>query len=185
MRAEELSCLVQTARKFLLANVTETSGDQMVTYTGTAANHRARQHGRTVVGLRAAKPALPAMWHADSIAQARQTPAQPSGVRSARGSAAYVQDDKQLSVVGKGESRSLAVLVMTNQGAAGSWAAGDDNSRKQQVLRLRRRSAACAQDDIKTVVSVGCELSVKCKSRSLAAQRMTPLPARADPSLRS
>ncbi len=34
LRDEELSCLVQTARKFLLANVTETSGDQMVTYTG-------------------------------------------------------------------------------------------------------------------------------------------------------
>jgi endonuclease VIII len=33
LRPEELSRLVQTARKFLLANVTETSGDQMVTYT--------------------------------------------------------------------------------------------------------------------------------------------------------
>jgi endonuclease-8 len=31
---EELSCLVNTARKFLLANVTETSGDQMITYRG-------------------------------------------------------------------------------------------------------------------------------------------------------
>lgn len=30
----ELSCLASTARKFLLANVTETSGDQIVTYTG-------------------------------------------------------------------------------------------------------------------------------------------------------
>jgi endonuclease VIII len=30
----ELSCLVSTSRKFLLANVTETSGDQIVTYTG-------------------------------------------------------------------------------------------------------------------------------------------------------
>lgn len=30
----ELSCLVGTARKFLLANVTDTSGDQIVTYTG-------------------------------------------------------------------------------------------------------------------------------------------------------
>jgi endonuclease-8 len=31
---DEVSCLVNTARKFLLANVTETSGDQIVTYTG-------------------------------------------------------------------------------------------------------------------------------------------------------
>ena len=31
---EELSCLVETARKFLLANVTATSGDQITTYTG-------------------------------------------------------------------------------------------------------------------------------------------------------
>src|ERR1700730_12297068 len=31
---EQISCLVTTARKFLLANVTETSGDQMVTYAG-------------------------------------------------------------------------------------------------------------------------------------------------------
>jgi endonuclease VIII len=30
----ELSCLVSTARKFLLANVTSTSGDQIVTYSG-------------------------------------------------------------------------------------------------------------------------------------------------------
>jgi endonuclease VIII len=30
----ELNCLVNTARTFLLANVTETSGDQIVTYTG-------------------------------------------------------------------------------------------------------------------------------------------------------
>jgi endonuclease VIII len=31
---DELHCLVTTARKFLLANVTETSGDHMVTYPG-------------------------------------------------------------------------------------------------------------------------------------------------------
>jgi endonuclease-8 len=31
---EEITCLVATARTFLLANVTETSGDQRVTYTG-------------------------------------------------------------------------------------------------------------------------------------------------------
>lgn len=34
LSSEQISCLVTTARKFLLANVTETSGDQMVTYTG-------------------------------------------------------------------------------------------------------------------------------------------------------
>ena len=34
LRAEELACLVHTARKFLLANVAETSDDQIVTYTG-------------------------------------------------------------------------------------------------------------------------------------------------------
>jgi endonuclease-8 len=31
---EQVLCLVRTARKFLLANVTETSGDSIVTYTG-------------------------------------------------------------------------------------------------------------------------------------------------------
>jgi endonuclease VIII len=31
---EEISCLVTTSRKFLLANVSENSGDQIVTYTG-------------------------------------------------------------------------------------------------------------------------------------------------------
>ena len=31
---QELSCVVATARRFLLANVTETSGEQIVTYTG-------------------------------------------------------------------------------------------------------------------------------------------------------
>jgi len=31
---EDLKCLVETARRFLLANTTETSGDQMITYTG-------------------------------------------------------------------------------------------------------------------------------------------------------
>jgi endonuclease-8 len=34
LTSEELACLVQTARKFLLANVSDTSGDQIVTYTG-------------------------------------------------------------------------------------------------------------------------------------------------------
>jgi endonuclease-8 len=34
LRIEEVECLVLTAKKFLLANVTETSGDQVVTYTG-------------------------------------------------------------------------------------------------------------------------------------------------------
>ena len=34
LRAEEVDCLVHTARKFLMANVTETSNDQIVTYTG-------------------------------------------------------------------------------------------------------------------------------------------------------
>jgi len=34
LRIDEVTCLVDTARKFLLANVTETSGDQMITYTG-------------------------------------------------------------------------------------------------------------------------------------------------------
>ena len=33
LRMEELSCLVETARKFLLANVAATSGDQITTYT--------------------------------------------------------------------------------------------------------------------------------------------------------
>jgi hypothetical protein len=42
---------------------------------------------------------------------------------------------------------------------------------EQQVLRLRRRSAACAQDDKKAVVSG--RLSVVSKSRSLAALVMT------------
>ena len=41
---EELACLVATARKFLQQNVTETSGSQMVTYTGlrrtTGRSHR-------------------------------------------------------------------------------------------------------------------------------------------------
>lgn len=31
---EQLRCLVETARKFMLANVTDTSGDQIVTYSG-------------------------------------------------------------------------------------------------------------------------------------------------------
>ncbi len=34
LREEELTWLVETARKFVLANVTETSGDAIVTYTG-------------------------------------------------------------------------------------------------------------------------------------------------------
>ena len=34
LNVEDLNCLVTTARKFLQANVTETSGDQMVTYAG-------------------------------------------------------------------------------------------------------------------------------------------------------
>ncbi len=34
LRPEELACLVDTARKFLKANVTETSGDHIVTYAG-------------------------------------------------------------------------------------------------------------------------------------------------------
>ena len=34
LRDDEVACLVGTARKFLLANVTELSGNQMVTYTG-------------------------------------------------------------------------------------------------------------------------------------------------------
>jgi formamidopyrimidine-DNA glycosylase len=34
LRAEEVECLVNTARKLLLANVTETSGDQTVSDTG-------------------------------------------------------------------------------------------------------------------------------------------------------
>jgi len=34
LKLEEVECLVRTARKFLLANVTATSGNQMVTYTG-------------------------------------------------------------------------------------------------------------------------------------------------------
>lgn len=34
LSTEEVTCLVNTARTFLQANVTETSGDQMVTYTG-------------------------------------------------------------------------------------------------------------------------------------------------------
>jgi endonuclease VIII len=34
LRDEEIACLMSTARKFLLANVTEASGDRMVTYTG-------------------------------------------------------------------------------------------------------------------------------------------------------
>ena len=34
LRDEEIACLVSTGRKFMLANVTSTSGDQIVTYTG-------------------------------------------------------------------------------------------------------------------------------------------------------
>ncbi len=34
LNPDELTCLVETARKFLLANIAETSGDQMTTYTG-------------------------------------------------------------------------------------------------------------------------------------------------------
>jgi endonuclease VIII len=34
LRDEEVACLMTTARKFLLANVTENSGDQMITYFG-------------------------------------------------------------------------------------------------------------------------------------------------------
>jgi endonuclease-8 len=34
LRDEEIVCLVNTARKFMLANVTATSGAQIVTYTG-------------------------------------------------------------------------------------------------------------------------------------------------------
>ena len=34
LRPDDLRCLIDTARKFLLANVTDTSGDQMITYTG-------------------------------------------------------------------------------------------------------------------------------------------------------
>ncbi len=34
LQAEQVVCLVNTARKFLLANVTDSSGDRMVTYTG-------------------------------------------------------------------------------------------------------------------------------------------------------
>jgi endonuclease-8 len=34
LHADEVACLVSTARKFMLANVAETSGDQIVTYTG-------------------------------------------------------------------------------------------------------------------------------------------------------
>jgi endonuclease-8 len=34
LRPEELNCLVATARKFLRANVSEASGDQITTYTG-------------------------------------------------------------------------------------------------------------------------------------------------------
>jgi endonuclease-8 len=34
LSADELTCLVDTARKFLMANVAETSGDRIVTYAG-------------------------------------------------------------------------------------------------------------------------------------------------------
>ena len=34
LRMEELACLVEAARKFLLANVASTSGDQIITYSG-------------------------------------------------------------------------------------------------------------------------------------------------------
>jgi endonuclease-8 len=34
LNSKELSCLAETARKFLIANVTSTSGDQITTYTG-------------------------------------------------------------------------------------------------------------------------------------------------------
>jgi endonuclease-8 len=34
LSSEKIRCLVETARKFMLANVTETSGDQMTTYFG-------------------------------------------------------------------------------------------------------------------------------------------------------
>ena len=34
LRSDQLGCLVETARKFVLANVTEASGDRITTYTG-------------------------------------------------------------------------------------------------------------------------------------------------------
>jgi endonuclease-8 len=57
LRAEELVCLVDTARKFLLANVTETSGDYIVTYAGMRrTTGRANAEERLFVYRRRSEP---------------------------------------------------------------------------------------------------------------------------------
>jgi endonuclease-8 len=54
---EEIVCLVRTARKFLLANVSETSGNRMVTYTGFGRTRgRANSSQRLWVYGRAEEP---------------------------------------------------------------------------------------------------------------------------------
>ena len=57
LRVGELACLVETARKFLLANVTETSNDQIVTYTGMRrTTGRANEEERLWVYKRRGEP---------------------------------------------------------------------------------------------------------------------------------
>jgi len=54
---EELLCLVNTARKFLLANVTDSSGDQITTYTGMrSTTGRANEQERLWVYGRRGEP---------------------------------------------------------------------------------------------------------------------------------
>jgi endonuclease VIII len=57
LRVEELHCLVTTAKKFLLANVSETSGDQITTYAGLrTTTGRASSNDRLWVYGRRGKP---------------------------------------------------------------------------------------------------------------------------------
>ncbi len=57
LQDEDIACLMSTARKFLLANVTENSGDQMVTYFGMRrTTGRANEDERLWVYGRRGKP---------------------------------------------------------------------------------------------------------------------------------
>ena len=57
LREEDIACLMTTARRFLLANVTETSGDQMITYFGMRrTTGRANEEERLWVYGRRNKP---------------------------------------------------------------------------------------------------------------------------------
>lgn len=56
LKAEELACLVQTARKFLLGSVAEISRDQIITHTGTRRTTGARAEERLWVYGRRNRP---------------------------------------------------------------------------------------------------------------------------------